>query len=74
MKDIDAVKRVRSWRNRHVIWDEIISDKYGELDILKSDFIEFNFKTGEGYPGYKQGELEYIDYQNPVNLWTTLQK
>lgn len=68
MKDIDTVKRVRSWRNRRVIWDEI---KY---DVLKSDFITFSFEKGEGYPEYKQGELEYIDYQHPINLWTTIQE
>ena len=71
MKDIDTVKRVRSWRNRQDICDF----KYyntAPFDMLKSDFIAFNFKTGEGYPGYKQEQVEYIDYQNPVKLWTTM--
>ena len=76
MKDIDTVKRVRSWRNRQDICDfkyysyNPATDEF--VDPLRCEFISFNFKTGEGYPGYKQGQIEYIDYQNPVKLWTTL--
>ena len=73
MKDIDTVKRVRSWKHRQDICDY----KYyntAHYDILSSNFIEFNFEKGEGYPGYVQGGIEYIDYKNPVNLWTTIQE
>lgn len=65
MKDIDTVKRVRSWRNRQDICD------FTYYDILRSDFIEFSFENGERYPGYKQGEIEIID---SINLWTKIQE
>jgi hypothetical protein len=68
MKDIDTVKRVRSWRYRQDYYNQ------ASFDILRSNFIEFNFEKGEGYPGYIRGEIEYIDYRNPVNLWTKIQE
>lgn len=78
MKDIDTIKRVRSWQHRQNAFDRIsytYNSVTGEfVDPLKCDFISFSFEKGEGYPGYKQGEIEFIDYQNPVNLWTTIQK
>lgn len=73
MKDIDTVKRVRSWKHRQGICD-FTYYKSTPFDILKSDFIAFSFEKGEGYPGYKQGEIEFIDYQNPINLWTKMQE
>lgn len=72
MKDIDTVKRVRSWKHRQGICDSTYYNSV-HYDILRSNFIEFNFEKGEGYPGYVRGEIEYIDYQNPINLWTKIQ-
>lgn len=73
MKDIDTVKRVKSWQHKQDICDFTYYNST-PFDILRSDFIEFSFENGERYPGYKQGEIEIIDYQNPINLWTKIQE
>lgn len=73
MKDIDTVKKVISWRNKHNISDYILFTYHsatGEfVDPLKSEFIWFSFKK-------ENSEEEYpvIDYLNPVKLCTTKQE